>query len=341
MNKRSVVAAFLAIALVATASYLLAVSSPAPKLAVSSPAPKLSSPAPKLAVAKAAEGPPMMWATAGGGWRAMAAGMGVARSMHRAGALDSPSLKIASGNSGGAWFLSQFAYSEGFYKDVTGDAPMDQLVVAWMKKQKVNLVVTPDELAPMVKSWLGDNEVATVYMGFMTAMLTLRIPPFARATCGVIAKIGDITVEGCIALIEVFAGGLTTAARTEGSWAFLVESMIKTADPAMATKPATLAARHERWRGPALSFQIANMTHPLVRGGVQPFPAETMRLSATKQLAPHETNPLAFIVPGSSGGPAEVARFETSEIVQVLLNQGCTRDISGSELGASLPDSLG
>jgi hypothetical protein len=50
----------------------------------------------------------MMWATAGGGWRAMAAGMGVARSLHRAGALDDPSLKIASGNSGGAWFLSQF-----------------------------------------------------------------------------------------------------------------------------------------------------------------------------------------------------------------------------------------
>ena len=54
------------------------------------------------------EGTPMAWCTSGGGWRAMVAGMGFARSLQTAQVLTDPSLKMVSSNSGGTWFLAQF-----------------------------------------------------------------------------------------------------------------------------------------------------------------------------------------------------------------------------------------
>lgn len=84
-------------------------------------------------------GKPMMWASAGGGWRAMAAGMGFARSLHLAGALDDKSLEIAASNSGGSWFLTQFAFSPTFHNDVTGNKSMKSVILEWMDKQEPNL----------------------------------------------------------------------------------------------------------------------------------------------------------------------------------------------------------
>mmetsp|Transcript_25787 Transcript_25787/g.60248 ORF Transcript_25787/g.60248 Transcript_25787/m.60248 type:complete len:725 (+) Transcript_25787:90-2264(+) len=62
---------------------------------------------------------PVAWCTSGGGIRALSSAIGFARAFHKASLIESQHLKAVSCNSGGCWFLSMFAYSKEFYKDVT------------------------------------------------------------------------------------------------------------------------------------------------------------------------------------------------------------------------------
>jgi len=59
----------------------------------------------------------LLWTNGGGGWRTMAAGMGTAQLLAKIGIIKKRSSKLdaISGNSGGAWFVQQFMYSEKFF----------------------------------------------------------------------------------------------------------------------------------------------------------------------------------------------------------------------------------
>jgi len=303
-SKHALTLGFSGLALVAAVAFVLVTLSPPRSAAL-------------LAEKQKTGSPPMAWSSSGGGWRAMAAGMGIARSLHRAGALGDASLKYASGNSGGGWFLSQLAYSEGFYANVTGETPMDELVVDWMSKQKRYLVVTAEgeaKLGEMAREWIGDNVYAEIATDVTLALIALNA--IRDGPCTVIDLSGEMTYEDCVGLINTLTGSFVTAITVQASWTYFIERMLATADPALADAPATLSARHAQWRGPALSFQVANMTHSIVRGGAVPFPAESMRISAAFRMAPQEGNPLAYVVPGESSTADSAAGFQTSAFVR-------------------------
>lgn len=159
------------------------------------------------------------------------------------------------GNSGGSWFVSQMAYSEGFFLNVTGDAPVETLVKDWMVKQEPNLVATKIEIYSNIAEWLGTGVVANVFGQFVEFLLVIRTPWLANLVCTVAKSTGQVTYETCRSTIDTLAGALVTGAVTQGSWGVFIERFIKTADPVMAKKPATLGARQSRWLSPALSFQ--------------------------------------------------------------------------------------
>lgn len=80
----------------------------------------------------------LRWATSGGGWVAMTAGMAFANVFHRAGIIDEGSCDFTaiSSSSGGAWFATQFFYSQEFFdrligEDVTPESVRD-FAVDWM-----------------------------------------------------------------------------------------------------------------------------------------------------------------------------------------------------------------
>mmetsp|Transcript_92696 Transcript_92696/g.206018 ORF Transcript_92696/g.206018 Transcript_92696/m.206018 type:complete len:642 (+) Transcript_92696:54-1979(+) len=72
---------------------------------------------------------PIAWCTSGGGFVAMTMGLGFANSFHRAGLFDQKSLTDMASNSGGTWFLMQFAYNPSFYAKVTGTPSSLQVFV--------------------------------------------------------------------------------------------------------------------------------------------------------------------------------------------------------------------
>jgi hypothetical protein len=78
----------------------------------------------------------VMWASSGGGWRAMISNMGFANAFSRVGLIskDHCDFDLVSSNSGGSWFMIQFFYSSAFFDRILVDDP-DQLrdfVLEWM-----------------------------------------------------------------------------------------------------------------------------------------------------------------------------------------------------------------
>lgn len=70
---------------------------------------------------------PIGWSIGGDGYRAMFSATGFARAYSAAGLFDATAapLSAVSSNSGGSWFLTQFAYSSSFYNNVTAGTTDD------------------------------------------------------------------------------------------------------------------------------------------------------------------------------------------------------------------------
>lgn len=71
---------------------------------------------------------PLLLALSGGGNRALSFSTAFARSAHSAGVFEAPALKAVSANSGGAWFLSLFAYNKEFHDAVVGYKPLADIL---------------------------------------------------------------------------------------------------------------------------------------------------------------------------------------------------------------------
>ncbi|KAJ1626133.1 hypothetical protein T492DRAFT_217043 [Pavlovales sp. CCMP2436] len=127
------------------------------------------------AEAAAVAGVPMMWSNSGGGWRAMAASMGFSRAFDRAGLLSDPSLAKVASNSGGSWFLAQFAFSDAFYNSVVGETDLRKVVVAWMQKQAPLLRQPLPEILDDVDEWVGENIAGRLLKGVITALYKVRV----------------------------------------------------------------------------------------------------------------------------------------------------------------------
>jgi len=78
----------------------------------------------------------ILWATSGGGFRAMVSSMGFANVFARAGLIseDHCDFEAVSSNSGGAFFMLQFVYSSPFFNQILVDDPqqLGKFVLEWM-----------------------------------------------------------------------------------------------------------------------------------------------------------------------------------------------------------------
>lgn len=163
---------------------------------------------------------PIAAAYMGGGWRAMFACAGLTRALQRAG-LFGPEhvdqLQVLSGNSGGAWFLTQLTYSEAFYENVTGtDHTIQKLVLDWMDKQRPQLQPPSAEVVANFTTWFGPGTLGTLlFVNVFTMLDVFRAHP--ALTYLFCATITDNTAN-CEFLISALVGGLSLGAETEGSW---------------------------------------------------------------------------------------------------------------------------
>lgn len=208
------------------------------------------------------------------------------------------------------------AYSERFYANVTGVTDMQRLVVEWMRVQAPLLQRPMSEILTDIDEWVGDGLAAGVLKGVYVALEALRAlgPRVLRQLCEADPR---VHADACVTAIDELASALNLASEFQGSWALFVSRMLELADPAMASRPATLRARVGGLRAPELRFQLANLTASTVNGAgvfrelmrLKPKlgryvegisgPANSWRLNAAGQPAPYLTAPLMWAIPGT------------------------------------------
>lgn len=156
----------------------------------------------------------------GGGWRAMFACMGVTRALSRAGVFGpeyARQLQVLSSNSGGSWFLSQLAYSESFYGNVTGEEhQVAQMVHDWMGKQRSQLQPPSEKVIENLKQWLGSTslEGRALVLIFKLVDWFRKRPLLTSLLCWSVRK----QWAACELMLSATVGGISLGAETQGSW---------------------------------------------------------------------------------------------------------------------------
>eukprot|EP00445_Apocalathium_hangoei_P036142 CAMPEP_0203942174 /NCGR_PEP_ID=MMETSP0359-20131031/78387_1 /ASSEMBLY_ACC=CAM_ASM_000338 /TAXON_ID=268821 /ORGANISM="Scrippsiella Hangoei, Strain SHTV-5" /LENGTH=624 /DNA_ID=CAMNT_0050872851 /DNA_START=75 /DNA_END=1949 /DNA_ORIENTATION=- len=182
--------------------------------------------------AKTAKGEsPIAWCTSGGGWLAMAGGMGFANSFQKAGLFEADELSNIASNSGGSWFLTQFAYNANFHANVT--------------------TFSPTELAGMVQSLVGAYE---------------GVVPEDASSNALLSAFGKATAATPILAEMVSAAGAGTA--YDFDWGAMISDMISRT-PGLSSKTFyqdIVADQKSRpvLKRPTLHFQTAQLNAALL-----------------------------------------------------------------------------
>jgi len=146
-----------------------------------------------------------LWATSGGGWRAMAGSMAFSNVFYQAGLFsdDSSSFTGVSSNSGGTWFSTQFFYSQEFFDAMKG-SPQEvaYFFTEWMDTYK-NLV--PQD---MLTSHGRHKKCEQVRDSIIDTNFNLAMGEYNR----------------CVAMREQ-----PECSATDASWACYVDNMLRTA----------------------------------------------------------------------------------------------------------------
>jgi hypothetical protein len=82
---------------------------------------------------------PIVLALSGGGERARTFATAFSRAAHASGLLSAPALQLVSANSGGSWFLSQFAYDLSFYDDLLSHRHLEDILNDMWERFNENL----------------------------------------------------------------------------------------------------------------------------------------------------------------------------------------------------------
>eukprot|EP00443_Scrippsiella_acuminata_P022136 CAMPEP_0115361746 /NCGR_PEP_ID=MMETSP0270-20121206/102357_1 /TAXON_ID=71861 /ORGANISM="Scrippsiella trochoidea, Strain CCMP3099" /LENGTH=746 /DNA_ID=CAMNT_0002784313 /DNA_START=11 /DNA_END=2252 /DNA_ORIENTATION=- len=220
---------------------------PEPTAPTQAPTPEPTAPTP----APVSKGP-VAWCTSGGGFRAMAAGMGFANAFNRAGLFDRPDLAALGSNSGGSWFLTQFAYDADFHKNTLDPDPdvFSAFVMKkyeyWYevvtKKPRLNQTVLSPILSAAIRCLTGEEN-----------LLSILLCPTALKWC-------QANPDDCSGLVDKLKA-VKTAEAYDYNWLKLVRAFY---DPETAERPATEGGRPVM-PGPSLHFQITGMPQVFVK----------------------------------------------------------------------------
>jgi hypothetical protein len=177
------------------------------------------------------------------------------------------------------------AYSDKFYRDVTGDKRIALVVFDWMETQKP---IFGNATTADIKDWVKDPRAAAVLELIIKSLNTLFLIPR-----DVLAWALDVQV---IAILDQLRGAMNVAIQFEGSWSLFIERMFAVADPSLHRKQAIVKDRNPASIPfAALHFQVANMTSYLTDGPVmswmvdaegKPSPTLTMPLQVGPATLP-------------------------------------------------------
>jgi hypothetical protein len=261
----------------------------------------------------------------------MAAGMGFGRSFHNAGLLSDTSLAKVASNSGGTWFLAQFAYSDKFYESVvSSEQDLHKVVVEWMGVQAPLLRRPLAEITADLGKWVGNGLVGGVLKGITVALW--NISHLSRRTQALLCRLTGTDVDACLASIDQLLSALVICSEFEGSWGLFIQKMMHLADPSMDTSQATQRDRKGGLLSPALYFQASNMTSSIAnsRSGAVVGPINTWRLNTSTRPPPYDTAPMHWGVPSAEALDGASAGFGVSPLVAA---NGVASALRGVEAG--------
>jgi hypothetical protein len=237
---------------------------------------------------------PIGWFSAGGGWRAMSVGMAVARNLHKAGVLSRPEFTHAAANSGGAWFMTQFAYSQPFFNNVTSNVSMETLVADWLASHRS--VVAPATPVDARAYFNGDDARAKRAMQALD-----RIYAFA-------AQLAPSSPAASSQLYQL-AGFFSVVLKYRADWAAVIEALLTITDARLRDLPAIPESRTPGFGQPALHLQTCNATTAtLTSDAGVPFQASALDGAGARIRERFLATPMQYVVP-SLAAPTQSAGF--------------------------------
>lgn len=210
----------------------------------------------------------------------MSVGMAVARNLHQAGVFALPELKHVAGNSGGAWFQTQFAYSEGFYRNVTGDVAIGVLVMDWVAQH------TPV---------FGRTSVEEVRRHF---------PAQAPQIVALMTKLHTAAEASSLRMLNQILAICDVMLRFNAHTLDFTSSLLSRTDPRLDGLGLDQAGRHALFRGPDIHLQLASLTTAYLAGGPG-HPAvvpATVLDAAQRPFANLTSLPMQYVVSSAATG---------------------------------------
>mmetsp|Transcript_49005 Transcript_49005/g.112375 ORF Transcript_49005/g.112375 Transcript_49005/m.112375 type:complete len:652 (+) Transcript_49005:52-2007(+) len=283
----------------------------------------VSTDGPEASLAAEPTRPALGWATAGGGWRAMSVGMSVGRNLHKLGMLSD--LTHVAANSGGAWFLTQFSYSQPFFDNVTSTTSMQTIISDWLASHQ------------SIVGELTDDEV-TKYMGGQstTAAVIDKLKKF-HAQADELAKNAtsqNTTLKYANTVYTAY-GLLAAIIRFDGTWTNIVGAILSCTDAKLHGLPAIPANRIAAFGNPAIHIQTCNATSaslalPNASRAVQVYVLDAAGRNLSKTL---DVVPMQYVVPGRAQGAGATAGYRVAP--------GAPHGKSITYAGQSIPSVLG
>ena len=268
---------------------------------------------------------PLGWAISGNGNRAMFGAMGFARAYDKSKLFANAGEQLAavSSNSGGSWFLSQFAYSGTFYESVTtGD--MNALISAWFKETGKFYKLDCKSLKCKTK-----YKAASVFLNQFAAGLLERFSDLGPGA-------SKAAQEVVVAELQSVLG---TAVNSEMNWARMVTTWITTATPDINTRTlADPASRAGGMTSPTLHFQTAVAASAFVAGATKTN--YISQNSAVKQALSMTSVPFQWVVPGKQTSDPSRWLAKSTEAKSAVVVQPDTTTAFYAQ-GATLPTTAG
>jgi hypothetical protein len=238
---------------------------------------------------------PLGWCISGDGNRAMFSAVGYARAFYNGGILDDPSLQAVASNSGGTWFLSQFAFSESFFNSVT-TGNLDDLVQQWMEAAGDYFTISCIDLK--------DFEKASSYGKVREIRLTPCKTQVHVVKSFLIAAMSMSSNATIKAAFELDAGVsfVLMALRSEENWAEFIIKTLNTTTPDMADAIASPAARVGGLTRPWLHFQNTLAGSAFTNEGTISNYGSVDGASGNGRTTPFASLPHQYIIPSLSSG---------------------------------------
>uniref|UniRef100_A0A7S4SGF2 Uncharacterized protein n=1 Tax=Ditylum brightwellii TaxID=49249 RepID=A0A7S4SGF2_9STRA len=265
---------------------------------------------------------PLGWCSSGGGHRAMFSAIGYARAFYNGGILDDPSLQVAGANSGGSWFLTQFAFSESFFNSVT-TGNLDDLVEQWLLSASEFYNVSCIDLDKFEENSSYEDIKSLQFMpcqsqvhhakSLLTSVSVLSFMDTSRA---------DADLDAAVSYVK-------TILRSKINWAEFIIQTLNTTTPDMADAVASPAGRVGGLKTPWLHFQAAIAGSGFTNKGT----VSNYGSVGNSRTTPAASLPHQFIVPSLSSGRGTMQSSYPAIPEQMKLRPGFLYEAPNSKVG--------